>query len=771
MSYLFRLMIARRLPVACGLVFLIALAIAGLPRLKINDNVLDLFRSTEAQQEDARRSPPAFGAGENDCVLVLECDEFFVPERIERLRKAIDEIVALPAIESVSSIFDVRGPRRVGRRLLLPLVPTTDESPERIARAREHALEHPLVRGHMLAPDGRTMLVILRLEGAKLSVREIDAALRPVREILEHELAECGIQARLTGVPLVRSEVVRSIQRDQIVFDLMALAMCAGAAIFLFRRVAASIIVLVGGMLGMLFTLGGMGWLGLEINPFSSVITTLIPVIGLTDSVHVMYHVRRAVACGARPRDAAAKAADEVWAACWLTAVTSAIGFGSLYLTNVTAVRQFGVIAAVGVVISCAAVLTAVPLMASVVPGAWLTGPQSERHRALPERVVEILTGFVLVHRHKLAIGGTLLTLALVPCWFLMRSDNRLLEYLPQDSEPYQALKHCEAAMGGGLYVQVTMTWDGDRTYQSRDVLEGVRDVHDVFSQRSVISDPFSVYSILESVARDRNNPLGSIRELDNVPEEVLARFVNKKESRAIVIAHMRDSGASVANTELAEIERALALIEAEHPGYRFELSGPAISVYESVGGMISNLAQSLGFAALSIFGSIAIFLRSIRLGLISLLPNLLPLVAVSAFLVIFDWPLQFASVIVFNVCIGLATDDSIHFLHSFKSALHETRDPEAAVRQTMANVGPAVLFTSFVFTAAFAPMMLSNMPPLRVFGGLACLAFAAGLAGELLLHPALLVCLVRPPAEPMPEMSPALASAESYEADEREDG
>jgi uncharacterized protein len=742
MSYLLRWLMARRPIVACGLVVAIAVSLAGLTRLKINDNVLDLFRSNEARERDALRSPPAFGAGENDCTLVLECENFFVPQRIERLREAVEAIASLPGIDSVSSIFDVRGPRRVGR-LLLPLVPATDLSPERVDRAGQQALEHPLVGGHMLSADGRTMLVIVRLKGSKLSVREIDEALRPLRAILRERLAEVGIRARLTGVPLVRSEVVRSIQRDQIVFDLLALAMCASAAVFLFRRVVASMIVLSGGMLGMLFTLGGMGWLGLEINPFSSVITTLIPVIGLTDSVHVMYHVRRAVTAGATPRDAAVTAAEEVWAACWLTAITSAIGFGSLYLANVTAVQQFGVIAAVGVLISFVAVITAVPLVASVMPGKWLALPATEVHRAMPEWLVGVLADFVIAHRRVLAVGGTLLTVALVPCWFLMRSDNRLLEYLPDTSETYQALEHCEAAIGGGLYVQVTMDWPRGRGYRSRDVLQRVRDVHRVLEQHSVINNPLSVYSILESVARDRYNVMASARELDSVPDEVLSRFVDKGQRRDIVIAHMRDVGAAVANPELAAIEQQLAQLEREHPGYSFQLSGPVITVYESVSGMITNLAQSLGFAALSIFGSIALFLRSIRLGMISLLPNLLPMVAVAGFLVLFDRPLQFASVIVFNVCIGLATDDSIHFLHAFKQAWRETRDTDRAVRQTMADVGPAVLFTSFVFLAAFGPMLLSDMPPLRVFGGLACLAFGSGLLGELLLHPALLLTLV----------------------------
>jgi predicted RND superfamily exporter protein len=734
-------MMARRLQVACVLVFLVGVALVGLTRIKINDNVLDLFRSPEALAKEARQSPPAYGAGENDCVLVLESDEFFKPARIQRLRDALDDIAAAPGVESVSSIFDVRGPRRVGR-LLLPLLPAVDISPERVARAEIQALKHPLVRGHMLSQDGRTMLLIVRLKGTKLSVRQIDAALQPVRAIIENDLRPAGIEARLTGVPLVRSEVVRSIQRDQIVFDLLALVMCVSAAIFLFRRVAASMIVLCGGMLGMLFTLGGMGWLGLEINPFSSVITTLIPVIGLTDSVHVMFHVRRAVSRGVAPPAAALRAAQEVWAACWLTAVVSAIGFGSLYLANVTAVRQFGVIAAVGVVISFVSVIMAVPLMASVVPGEWLALPEIESHRAWPERIVRSLTDFVMEHRRKLAVGGTLLTLALVPCWFLMRSDNRLLEYLPDTSETHQALEHCEAAIGGGLYVQVTMDWPRDLSYRSRDVLERVRDVHSALAGHPVIGTPLSLYTILESVARDPSNPLASARTLDLVPDETLSRFADRGESRAIIIAHMRDAGATLANPELADVEKRLAALEAEHPGYEFRLSGPVITVYDSVSGMITNLAQSLGFAAISIFGSIAIFLRSIRLGLVSLLPNLLPMVAVAGFLVIFDWPLQFASVIVFNVCIGLATDDSIHFLHSFKQSLAETRDRDVAVRQTMANVGPAVLFTSFVFVAAFGPMMLSDMPPLRIFGGLACLAFASGLLGELLLHPALLLCL-----------------------------
>jgi predicted RND superfamily exporter protein len=244
--------------------------------------------------------------------------------------------------------------------------------------------------------------------------------------------------------------------------------------------------------------------------------------------------------------------------------------------------------------------------------------------------------------------------------------------------------------------------------------------------------------SVLQSLPGAEDDWAEKRRWLAAAPPEALRRFVRTDQRRAAVTAHVRDLGGAAHEPHFQEIEQRLAALEQKHAGFHLWLTGSAVVSYRTANHMIEQLAPGLGIAAVLIFVSMALLFGSVRLGLISLVCNSLPLIGASAFLAAFEQPLQYTTVMVFSVCIALAADDTIHFLSRFRRELRHS-DRDAVVFHTMAHVGSALVVTTLVLLSGFVSLLLADMPPIRLFGGLSCLVLLLALGAELILLPALL--------------------------------
>jgi hypothetical protein len=191
-------------------------------------------------------------------------------------------------------------------------------------------------------------------------------------------------------------------------------------------------------------------------------------------------------------------------------------------------------------------------------------------------------------------------------------------------------------------------------------------------------------------------------------------------------------------------VEHKLAELQAEHPGWRLQLTGTVVVASRNIAQMIRDLADSLLMAAVVIFGLLSVAFRSLKLGMLSVLPNVFPLAVTATALVVLGHPLQLTSVIVFSICLGIAVDDTIHFISRFQRELRIDGDVGAATARAMVAVGSALLTTTLVLFTGFAAVLTSEMPSSRLFAWMACLAIAAALLGDLVILPALVVCFVR---------------------------
>lgn len=204
----------------------------------------------------------------------------------------------------------------------------------------------------------------------------------------------------------------------------------------------------------------------------------------------------------------------------------------------------------------------------------------------------------------------------------------------------------------------------------------------------------------------------------------------------------MPDVGARVLKPAFAELEERFAQVARRHPGYRIELAGTMVAVFRSIHLMIWDLWKSLTTAAVVMFVMIWVGIGSLHYALASILPNVFPLLCTGAFIVISGHYLEMSSVVVFSISLGIAVDDTIHFLFRFKREIAGGDAPEAAVRRTFKVVGRAMVMTSVVLVAGNAIVMVSGFPAIRTFGFLAALTIASALVGDLVILPAVVASL-----------------------------
>jgi predicted RND superfamily exporter protein len=289
----------------------------------------------------------------------------------------------------------------------------------------------------------------------------------------------------------------------------------------------------------------------------------------------------------------------------------------------------------------------------------------------------------------------------------------------------------------------VLVEWDAPLDPSSPALLEAIDAVQGAAAAHPDVRNPSSLVNLVRSLPGEGSSLASRAKWLKWVPEDTLARYVRPDLKRALVRLGLRDVGSDVHNVTFAELRGRFAELETRHPGFRYHLTGTAVVAARNLNHMIADLAPGLASAALVVFVVMGISFRSLRLGLISILPNVFPMALTATFLVVTGRPLQMTSVIVFSICLGIAVDDTIHFIHRFQREMKIDGDVRASVWRSYRAVGSAMIMTSLVLVAGFAGLQTSDMPTTRLFSGLSCLTIAAALVGELVILPALLLTFV----------------------------
>ena len=454
-----------------------------------------------------------------------------------------------------------------------------------------------------------------------------------------------------------------------------------------------------------------------------------------------MVQIRRLRVSGFIERDATRQAICEVGLACALTSITTAIGFGSLSLAHHEVVREFGWSCVIGVLLTFVAVITVIPLVSST----WLG---SRVHLGYEHGVVDKHLGrigglidWVLRYPRTVAWTGIISTILLAVVSITnLKPDERNADSLPEYCEPLIAWRKLDRALGGLELGSVNIGWSREIPSDSAQVLEVVTHVDDLVSAESLIGHPLSIRNLLDALPGE--GPLAErMSLLELLPPPLKRAFYTPERRVAQVSFRVQDLGIARYGPVFTRVEKGLEDLAKQYPQFTFEMSGSAVWRWENLYQIVVDLAASLGSAAIVILIVLTMAYQSVRIGLISLVPNLFPLAVTGTFLVLTGQALEVVSVCAFTICLGIAVDDSIHFLTRFKGEQLRTENCTEAIRRSFVGVGSALIVTTVILIAGFLTVLSSGLRDHRIFASMGGLTIAAALFADLVFLPALLAC------------------------------
>lgn len=686
--------------------------------------------------ESSRR---AVAINQADLVVVATSERFFTNAGASAMRAVVQALENEPTVDNV--LWLDRAPPLNIFGLPEPIFPRSDASPERFEAAKKKAQEHPLIAGQLMSDDAKTLLLLVRLDW--LQVRSDADCTDRIKQLAIDAAAkypDADVKFQLTGDVPMNLSILSTQRANQLKYQLIGYGMIFLLAVILFRGISAVVITAMGPVLGVFWTLGALRYLDLQDNPFNDVVLPImISLIGFTDGVHMMVQIRKQRAIGLAPIEATKKGLHDVGAACLLTLFTTSLGFASLGWAHHQIVREFGWCCVLGIGILFIAVVGVIPLLTA---SRWGRNLHIGHDRSIVDRNLNRVSfgiDFVIRHARVVSYLGIALTLGLAATALCLRPDDRLANALPAGSEPQRAMEHLDEVLGGLQMSEVRVRWKENVTTDDPEIFQIVSEIHELLKTQPLIGHPLSITRLISALPGD-GPVLERISTLELLPPPLKNNYYEPEDRLARLTFRVQDRGIAAYGPVFTLLDDHLAKLQKAHPNFTLELTGRAVNRWRNLYQIVVDLGGSLGGEAIIILVLLAIAYRSLRLGLIAFVPNIFPLAVTGAVLVLLRQPLELVSVCAFTVCLGIAVDDTIHFLTRYKEELATGLDEVAAVRKAFTGVGTGMIMTTIVLVAGFSTVLMSEVRDHRVFCSMGALTLVAALFGDILLLPALLV-------------------------------
>jgi len=724
---------------------LTACALLPLGRLSFDFSPQHLFEIEDGALETRRwrETVERFGRGDNLLFLALDAGaggDALTPEVRAYLRSLSERLAAHPDIAAVTSLATTtavwNGPAGL-------------ESGAAIARPRAALLSDPLIAGTLVSADGRALTLLVEVADHARLMPALSQLVDDVEARIRARPPPSGCEVVLAGIPFVRVDIVRTLQREQLFYMPSAALLAALFLILVTRRLLRSLAALAPVAVALLWSAGLAALFGVTVNIVNHVLPILIIVIGVSDALHLVIRDEDERAAGLPPAAALSRTTRALALACLFTSVTTAIGFASLAATRTPVVQEFGLLCAVSVLLAYAATICLLPPLLSLLPD---PGPRSNSLGWIARAAVA--SGRLACRRPAVTLAaGLLLALLALGLATRIEADIHLMDYFPEGHANRRAQQLMEERLGGSLTAELIVRLPQTDADLDPEVLARLARVQQQVARFEGVTLTRSVADLAAAIhravaGRDALTPLPGTRQLA-AQERLLAELAGvplpidqlvADDGRTLRIhLRTRDIGGRAWLEVSRRIQAEAEQVFADLPSDEIFVTGDSQLVSRNTTTLIRDLVTSLTAAIGLIFFCLLILLRSARLAAVALLPNALPLLLTAGVMGLAGINLDVSNAVIFSISIGLAVDDTIHMLARFREERQIGGDIDAVIERTLAGSGKAVILTSAVLAVGMALLLTSAFVPTRSFGLLTGITLVAALLADLLLLPALL--------------------------------
>jgi predicted RND superfamily exporter protein len=718
---------------------LIVAAIFGIQRIKIDDSLSQLFRSNTPEFHQYEQVTKKFPAEEFDVLVVVEGKTLLARQNLEKLRDFVTDLQLVEGTRGLVSLFSARQAPAPGK---LPAALFPSELPEGAAYDKfiETVKSNEIIRGKLLSEDGTLALIVLSLEPDVVASSQLGKVVGEIRKLMKDDLGETGLNAELSGVPVMQLEIRNAVEKDGLTYNILGILAGCIIAIIFFRKISFMVVAAFPPMIAILLALGGLGWANFNLNMFLNVMTPLIMVISFSDSMQLTFAARDRLIAGQDKYTAFKNAVLVVGPACVLTHGTAGISFIALQFSDSDLIRKFGEAGHAATIIALLAVLSLVPVFGVLFV-------RNEKVFAVKfqsaDAGVQALRNFCywiavrMVSRPGLfSLIAVVFVASLGVVYANLQPRYRLADQVPDKRQAVAASNRLDAKLTGANPVNVLIQFPKGEELYSPETLQTIADVHATVEKTAGVGNVWSIETLRRWLAEKAgSDDVATLKEYVNlIPEHLVRRFVDAEQDAVVVAGRVPDLDSSQLLPVVDKLDHELDAVRAKHPGYEIAVTGLAAIAARNSASMIEKLNRGLTveFALVAIF--IGLAFRSPVVMFACILPGIFPVVMSGTLLWLMGEGLQFASVVALTVSFGLGLSATIHFLNRLRLERKPGVSSAIAVERATVLVGPALILTTVVLACGLVVTVFSDLPSLRLFGWLSAFSMVAALVADLFI-------------------------------------
>ena len=711
--------------------------------IRVDSSIENLLPANDPDKLYYDEVKKAFG-DEAVTVVGVFADDVFAPATLAKIDRLSEQVAHIDGVREVISLTTVKGIENgdfglnAGR-----VMRTLPRTPEEAASFRAKIMANPIYIKNVVSADGRAAGISIVFE--PMSDEEFIQS--GIEGRIRAAVADAGgpEQYAITGIPTIKVFSARYMEGDTLKFLPFGVLIAVLVLVWAFRTPRGVILPLLSVMAGVVWTTGLMVLTSTPINMGTFVLPALLMAVGIAYAIHIMSQYYHELRPGRGPHEVVAATIDHISLPLTIAALTTVAGFATFLFTPIRAIREFGVYSVFGI--------TAIFILSlAILPAALVLLPTPKRTSNLHDennwlaRLLRVLGELAVRHSRVVLLMGLLV--CLVCAWGVrgIRVETDFLGFFRPDSQIRIDNARVAEHLAGTQPVYVVVDGGEPQSVTRLGTLKAMSDLQAFIDRQPGVDKTMSLLDYLGVVRRALEagtEPLpASQKEVDQLlllidPADIEA-VVNRDYSRANIIVRTTLSGSG----EVGDfVNRVKAFAAERFPrDVTVQPTGTVVLLNRSADtlawGQVTSLWQV--FVVLLILMS-ALFL-SLRVGLLSLIPNVVPIVILFGVMGWTGVSLNISTSLIAALAIGIAIDDTIHYFSAVNGQLRETGDQAQSVRNATRAMGKPMIVTSVALCAGFLVVCLSNFQPVEYFGYLASLTMAVALLADLFISPAIVM-------------------------------
>jgi hypothetical protein len=670
--------------------------------------------------------------------------------RLKQL-KGVEEVVSL------GRIYELVRNDSTHRFDFKPVVASQPETQAELDSIRDKIYRLPFYNGLIFNKETNATLMGITLRKEELNSKKRQDVLNGILKEVDAFSQKNKIEVHYSGLPIIRTQISNIVEHEMKIFVILALVIASIVLFLFFRSFKAVIFPMLIVLIALIWAMGSIALFGYNITILTSIIPPLVIIIVVENCIFLLNKYHHEFRSHGNKVKSLSRIVQRVGYATLMTNLATATGFASFIETRNKILVEFGIVSSINIIIVFLLTLFLIPIFFS-----YLDPPKEKHLKHLDNKfTVKILAGVMnaVQQRRPLIymISGAVIILGIIGI-IQLKTSGYMVDDIPKRNKISQDLEFFEKEFKGILPFEISIDTHKKKGVIQLSTLRRIEELQDTLAKFPELSKPLSIVEVVKFAKQAYYNGNDSMYSLPNNSERgfILSYIPTEKSKKRTILNSFLDSNlqqtrisVQMANISANEIERIKNTLKPaidsifDPAKYTVEMTGTSIVYLRGSQYLTKNLITSLVLALLTITLLLVLLLTSARMVIVSLIPNILPLVMTAALMGYFDIPIKPSTILIFSIALGISIDNAIQYLSRYRYQLHHTNwNIRTSALLALQETGYSMIYSSTVLFLGFGIFTLSSFGGTQAMGFLISFTLLMGIFSNLFLLPSMLLSL-----------------------------